>query len=95
MVSFGRIELCNLRNAGGGPKQTTTYTLETVNAGGCISRDKVTVFVFATMPMYLYRILFRPTETAIMTYFIQEGKEYTASSHSKYSIAGATWSIIR
>lgn len=56
------------------PKQTTMYTLETVNGGGCITRDIITIFVFCNNANVFVPNTFSPNADGNNDVFYPRGK---------------------
>lgn len=56
------------------PKQTTAYTLEAINAGGCISRDNLTLFVFCNNANVFVPNTFTPNGDGNNDVFYPRGK---------------------
>lgn len=56
------------------PRQTSTYTLEVVNEGGCISKDDITVFVFCDNSNLFMPNTFSPNGDGNNDVFYPRGK---------------------
>jgi gliding motility-associated-like protein len=56
------------------PKQTTTYNIEVVNKGGCITRDDITLFVFCNNSNLFVPNTFSPNADGNNDVFYPRGK---------------------
>ena len=57
-----------------GPRQTTTYNIEVVNQGGCITKDDITLFVFCNNGNLFLPNTFSPNADGNNDVFYPRGK---------------------
>ena len=75
------------------PRETTTYTAEAVNAGGCKSKDNVTVYVVLQWRQYFYpEIHFTPNGDGVNDIFYPRGSGVcSVSNPCAFTATGERW----